>query len=655
MAKQRTDYMKMNTWSPTDPILPKELSSNFVMLDEEMKNHGINVKWFGAVGDGKTDDTIAFQAAMSMCDKRYKMFVPAGTYRIRQTIENNSRGIFGIAPYVDSGEMGTHIIWDPIDVSTDLLPCIRIRNSGDKAIFEDFTVTGIADYNSRNLSTWIDKESFDQSSYSMFAVGASAIEVTGKATPIFRNIRTSGVKVGQLLNSTNGHVYSYDSSWNGLIGVYCRINSGDYFYQGGGISGAFCGIMLGTLLNAGHRGGFDANLHRTHLGFSPYAIYQCVDSKMDEYNQASTVRGLSGMYTSAQFEQCGEAAIKLLSKSATSNLRMFGFGFSWSVPTYSGNAGAWEFPLPDKLKPLGEKQQYAAWFGTITAPVTFNDDLGTLRKSSAPGAIGSAYIDILTGDKESDLCGLVISDTVIRRKVTPLYKTVDLRTRMEEREHRTLMPVSAPNLLSNPEILSNWTVSNGGSISLVTVDQIPIPITNEMKQVIGIRPVILRVTPDGIQSPSVRIKFNTPSLPYQGDANRNLAMQYFVLETDFESGTSFKSIGRISAQNAEYIFNDAVTWKSKGWKHLRGRELASKTGLLYEFSIGFIPKSGETYIAGVMVTWDHIGSYSPYSHSYMSDSLEIGGSGNGIILTDSVTNARYRLSIANGSLHITEA
>lgn len=655
MAKQRTDYMKMNTWSPTDPILPEELSSNFVMLDEEMKNHGINVKWFGAVGDGKTDDTAAFQAAMSMCDKRYKMFVPAGTYRIRQTIENNSRGIFGIAPYVDSGEMGTHIIWDPVDVSTDLLPCIRIRNSGDKAIFEDFTVTGIADYNSRNLSTWIDKESFDQNSYSMFAVGAAAIEVTGKATPIFRNIRTSGVKVGQLLNSTNGHVYSYDSSWNGLIGVYCRINSGDYFYQGGGISGAFCGVLLGTLSNAGHRGGFDAHLHRTHLGFSPYAIYQCVDSKMDEYNQASTVRGLSGMYTSAQFEQCGEAAIKLLSKSATSNLRMFGFGFSWSVPTYSGNAGAWEFPLPDELKPLGEKQQYAAWFGTITAPVTFNDDLGTLRKSSAPGAIGSAYIDILTGDRESDLCGLVISDTVIRRKVTPLYKTVDLRTRMEEREHRTLMPVSAPNLLSNPEIISNWTVSNGGSISLVTVDQIPIPITNEMKQVIGIRPVILRVTPDGTQSPSLRIKFNTPSLPYQGDANRNLAMQYFILETDYESGTSFKSIGRISAQNAEYIFNDAITWKTKGWKHLRGRELASKTGLLYEFSIGFIPKSGETYIAGVMVTWDHIGSYSPYSHSYMTDSLEIGGSGNGIILTDSVTNARYRLSIANGSLHITEA
>ncbi|MBT2764467.1 glycoside hydrolase family 55 protein [Paenibacillus sp. ISL-20] len=655
MAKQQTNYMKMNAWSSTDPILPEELSSNFIMLDEEMKSHGINVKWFGAVGDGEADDTAAFQAAMSVCEKRYKMFVPAGTYRIRQTIENNSRGIFGIAPYVDSGEMGTRIIWDPIDMSTDLLPCIRIRSSGDKAVFEDFAVTGTADYNSRNLAAWVNKDRFDQSSYSMFAVGTAAIEVAGKATPIFRNVRTSGVKVGQLLNSTNGHVYSYDCTWNGLIGVYCRINSGDYFYQGGGVSGAFCGIMLGTLLNAGHRGGFDAHFHRTHLGFSPYAIYQCIDSGLDEYNQASSVRGLSGIYTSAQFEQCGEAAIKLLTKSATSNLRMFGFGFSWSVPTYSGNLGNWEFPLPDELKVPGEKQQYAAWFGTITAPVTFNDDLGALRKSSASGAIGSAYIDTLTGDKESDLCGLVITDMVIRRKVTPLYKTVDLRARMEEREHRALMPVSAPNLLLNPEMLSNWTVSNGGSLSLVTADQIPVPISNEMKQVIGNQPVILRVTPDGVHSPSVKIKFNASALPYQGDANRNLAMQYFIMETEYESGSQYKSIGRISAQNAEYIFNDAVTWRTKSWKHHRGREMASKTGLLHDFSIGFIPKSGETYIAGVMVTWDHIGSYSPYPHSYITDSLEIGGSGKGIILTDSVTNARYRLSIANGSLQITQA
>lgn len=655
MANEHTNYMKMNKWSPNDELLLEDLSFNFDMLDEEMKSRGINVKWFGAVGDGKTDDTAAFQAAMAMCDKRYKLFIPSGDYRIRQTIENNSRGIYGIGSYVDSGQMGTRIIWDPLDTTTDLLPCIRIRNAGIKAVFEDFTIQGTSPYSSRNLANWINKGLFDQSLYEMFSIGTAAVEIAGPATPTFRNIATSGVKVGQLLNSTNGHVSSYDSTWNGLIGVYCRINSGDYFYQGGGISGAFTGILLGTKLNAGHFGGFNAQLHRTHLGFSPYAIYQCIDSGLDDYNRAPSVLGLSGIYTNVPFEQCGEAAIKLLTKSSSSNLRIFGFGFSWSVTSYSGTASSWEYSLPDNLKPLSEKQQFAAWFGTITSPVVFNDDLGKLKKSSAPGAVGTANIDTLSGEKESDLSGLEIADTVIRRKLTPLYRTIDLQARMQDREHRTLMPVSAPNLLSNPEILSNWTVSNNATLSLVNSDQVPVPITNEMKQVIGNRPVILKVLPDGVHSASISIKFNAPSLPFQGDASRNLAMQYFILETEYESDSLYKSIGRISAQNAEYIFNDTMTWKTKGWKHLRGRELASKTGLLYEFNIGAIPKSGETYIAGVMVTWDHIGSYSPYPHSYITDSLEIGGNHNGLILTDSVTNSRYRISIANGSLQITKA
>lgn len=653
MTDQQTDYMKLHKWLSTNDPLSNDLSTNFDMLDDEMKDRGINVKWFGAVGDGTADDTAAFQAAMAMCDKRYKMFIPAGNYRIRQTIENNSRGIFGIAPNIDGGQLGTNIIWDPLDRTTDLLPCIRIRNAGINAVFEDFSIVGVVPYRSKDLSTWVDKTLFDQSNYSMFATGASAIEIAGAAKPIFRNIFTRKVKVGQLLNSTNGHISSYDCNWGGLIGVYCRINSGDYFYQGGDISGAFCGIMLGTLMHAGHRGGFNANLHRVHLGFAPYAIYQCVDSDLNDYNSAPSVEGLSGIYISAQFEQCGEAAIKLLKKSSTFNLRMFGFGFSWSVVAYSENDSGWEYPLPDELKDINEKQQYAAWFGTVTAPVMFHDDLGKLRKSSAQGAVGSAYIDTLTGNKESNLEGLMIEDTIIRRKVTPLYKSFDLLRRMEEREHRAIMPVSAPNLLRNPEILTNWTVTNGGVISLVSANQVPVPISNEIKQVIGNEPVILKVTPDGQNSPIIRIKFASQSLPYQGDANRNLAMQYFILETEYENASLYKSIGRISAQNGEYIYNDAITWRKKEWKHMRGRELSSKTGLLNEFSIGSLPRKGEIYIAGVMVTWDHIGSYSPYSHSYIADSLEIGGAGNGVILTDAVTGIKYLLIVSNGNITMT--
>lgn len=655
MAKRQTKHMKMNAWSSSsDSMDPVDVGFNFDLLDEELMSRGINVKWFGAVGDGRADDTLAFQTAMAKCDKRYKLFIPAGDYRIRQTIENNSRGIFGAGPYIDGGQMGTRIIWDPIDTTTDLLPCIRIRNAGIKAVFEDFGIYGLTKYNSRELGQWIDKDLFEQSLYSMFAVGPAAIEVAGSATPIFRNIATAGVKVGQLLNSNNGHVSSYECSWSGLIGVYCRINTGDYFYQGGGISGAFCGVLLGTTLVARHRGGFNAFLHRVHLGFTPYAIYQCIDSGLDDYNRVSSVVGLSGIFMAAMFEQCGEAAIKLLTKSLTSTLRIFGFGFSWSTITNTGNASGWAYALPDELKQPNEKQQYAAWFGTVASPTLINDDLGTLRKSTAQGALGSAYIDTLTGDKESVLTGLGPPETVIRRKVTPLYRNADLETRMQEREHRTLMPVSAPNLLRNPEVLSNWIVSSA-SLSVVAASQVPVSITNEMKQVIGSQPLILRITPDGVNSPSIRIKFNAPTLPYQGDANRNLAMQYFILETEHEPSTTYRAIGRISGQNAEYIFNDLLTWTTREWQHLRGRELASRTGLLYEFSIGGLPKVGEIYVAGVMVTWDHVGSYSPYSHSYMTDSLEIGGQGNGIILTDSVTGGRYRLSVVNGGLQITPA
>ncbi|MGG1876571.1 glycosyl hydrolase family 28-related protein [Paenibacillus cisolokensis] len=654
MSDKLTDNLRMNIGSKADPLEPEELNSNFMKIDESLKDQGVNVKWFGAVGDGITDDTAAFQAAMQACDKRYRLFIPAGDYLVRQTIENHSRGIFGVASYVDGAQAGSRIIWDPEDNEADLLPCIRIQDAGIHAVFEDFTVSGKTSYTPKNLANWVDKERFEQGLYEMFSPGPAGIEIAGRAQPIFRNIRTLGVKVGQLLNSTNGHIYSYDCNWGGLVGVYCRINSGDYLYQGGMITGAFCGILLGTILHAGHRGGIEVNLHRVHMGYAPYGIYQCIDGGLDDYNRAPSVLGLRGIFTNAQFEQCGEAAIKLLTKSLTSNLLMFGFGFSWSVLDYPPEHSGWAYPLPDTLKPREEKQQYAAWFGTVQAPVTISEHLGKLRRSSAPGARGTAFIDTLTGYQASDLSGLEMADVVIRRKVSSIYRNEDLHTRMMEREHRALMPVSAPNLLRNPEVLSNWTATNGASLSLVRADQVPVPISNEMKQILGSDPVILKVTPDGDRSPTVSIKFNADRLPYRGDAGRNLAMQYFILETEYETPPYYKTIGRISGENHEYIFNDASSWQNKEWKHQRGREIASKTGLLYDFSIGFIPKSGDTYIAGVMVTWDHIGSYSPYPHSYMTSSLEIGGQGSGVILTDSVTQERYLLSMANGNIQITK-
>lgn len=43
----------------------------------------LNVKDFGAVGDGEKDDTVALNAAMDAAQPGDTVFLPSGTYRIR--------------------------------------------------------------------------------------------------------------------------------------------------------------------------------------------------------------------------------------------------------------------------------------------------------------------------------------------------------------------------------------------------------------------------------------------------------------------------------------------------------------------------------------------------------------------------------------------
>lgn len=125
----------------------------------------------------------------------------------------------------------------------------------------------------------------------MFSSGLSGFRITGSARVIFRNISTKNIKVGILSDSTSGHHTFYDCNIHGLIGIYIRKNSGDYFIQGGDIKGAFCGIMCGIQSQSNHFGGIDAfKMNRVHMGFSPYGIYQVKDA--DNYDSLSSVFGL---------------------------------------------------------------------------------------------------------------------------------------------------------------------------------------------------------------------------------------------------------------------------------------------------------------------------------------------------------------------------
>ncbi|TCN00633.1 pectate lyase-like protein [Paenibacillus sp. BK033] len=588
--------------------------------------------WFGAAGDGVTDDTAAFQAAMALCNKKFRIFIPVGKYRIRQTITNNSRGMYGAATFLDDGQSGSLLLWDPIDTKTDLLPCIRIENAGIDANFEDFGIYGQVAYNTANLATWVNKSLYDQSQYTMFAAGTAAIEVAGGARPILRCVATRQVKVGLLLNSTDGHVTSYDCSWNGLIGMYCMRNSEDYFIQGGMVSGAFCGLMIGVKEHAGHYGGMAVTLQRVHMGYSPYGIYQVIDAA----SVPDVVNGIYGTLESVRFEYVGEAAIKLLPASLSAGLSISGFGMSWSTL----NSSATEFALPDALKARNTKQSFAVYFGTV-ANCDFKDIEGTVMLSGAPGQLGTAYIeylgdDVILSGLQPDYC--VIAERYIDTSLqysTPLLVGQSIRAKANN-------PLGHGNLIQNPELLKSWTAT-GAALSMVTnLATLPVPFSAEMKTYVDkSMTAVLKISPNG-NSPYVAIPFNP--VPLSVDTNRYIAFEYFILSPQARCRSRLE----FGSSMTLYDFTFDVTVNQ--WTKITCNEQYAPNANAYSASFFDLSPSAPTYIAAVMVSYDYNAAYSPYGHAYSKAAIE---SGDAFILTDKTTGARGRIELVNGKLQVT--
>lgn len=617
-----------------------ELVGGYVKGDPKLSI--IRPEWFGARGDNITDDSKSFNDAMSICAKKRVMHLGAKSYRIRSTIENNARGIRGVANYRDSQNGGTVLSWDPIDNETDLLPCLRIGNGAYAGEFSDFTVIGRTPYNTRDLSKWIDKDQFAQDKYEMFALGYSGIEVTNTTTPAFRNIHTAGVKVGILLNSRNGHITFYDCSLHGLIGVYCRKNSGDYFFQGGGIAGSFCGIMFGIVLEANHYGGMDVNMNRVHMGFSPYSIYQVKDA--DNYDELAVVGGLSANLRTVRFERVGEAAIKLLPKSVSGGITISGFGLSWSpIDNPNQESGGWISCLPHDILPRDQKQKYAVYLGKIGGNVEILDrDFGGVTKSNAPGALGTAYIDILSGN--ANLTGLDIENVVIRRKLPPV--TIDMSTPQSVGNMlrtKRLNPLSAGNLMKNPEDLSSWRLlgTGEGALSLVPSTDIPIPFSRNVKNHIGSGVNILKYTPDGTNAQVICLY--PPTNPMKLEDGGKICYELFVLSS------KAAIITRLSLVGGKYLYNETAKGNSNEWMQVSARGQSTEGASLSHLEILSVSPTEPTYVAGVMVSYDELAPYSPYPHVYTPEPIE---TADGLILTDTATGTRYKVTISNGALNI---
>jgi len=92
----------------------------------------VNVKDFGAVGDGVADDTAAIQAAVAASDGR-SIYIPYGTYKITNTINFSGKHIFS-----DSAAR--------LDSSTNVVLAGSTTNpafySNNRGILEGFSITG---------------------------------------------------------------------------------------------------------------------------------------------------------------------------------------------------------------------------------------------------------------------------------------------------------------------------------------------------------------------------------------------------------------------------------------------------------------------------------------------------------------------------------
>lgn len=70
-------------------------------IQNELTSRGINVKWFGAMGDGTTDDSTAFKNALDFIKNNYyqcKLIIPSGNYVISETLI--------IPPYITIAPIG---------------------------------------------------------------------------------------------------------------------------------------------------------------------------------------------------------------------------------------------------------------------------------------------------------------------------------------------------------------------------------------------------------------------------------------------------------------------------------------------------------------------------------------------------------------------
>ncbi|CAI6036394.1 glycosyl hydrolase family 28-related protein [Cohnella sp. JJ-181] len=572
------------------------------------------------------DDTLPVKRALAVAGATGKVTFPQGNYPVWDTLYCQAAAI--------AGEGTVNLLFKPY-APYDLKPCLEISSAN--TLVSGVGVGSGREAYSLNAPTWADPSLFAGQYYDMFVTGSSGIRIVGSARPSFQDVRTGSLKVGILLDNDVGHVYFYDCMLTGLIGVYCRRNTGDYYFEGCNMTGVFCGLLFGVQSVSNHSGGFGAQLNRVHMGFAPYSIYQAIDDA-DLYASATSVLGLGCIFNTVQHEQIGEAAIKLLPKSASKILVTGGFGLSWSINQYSTPRQGWQFALPDSLLPAAQRQKYAAWFGTLNdSDVPRGSITGNLVASSAPGALGAVRIERLA--TTSDLEGLSLDYATILSKEPYAERSLSPLTLLRDRTLRAYNQVVRGNLLQNPESPSSYKAA-GGSLSVP--GSLPIPLTGAIREELGASPSLLQFTPVANAS-LCQLQINLSPTPYSS-AGVPLSLSLWAYSTS-QGGINVRLNATGDTAADSRAFYNQTAYPRGSWLKITGVD-DTPTDQNVRFTLISIelPRDRPTYLAGLMLSEGPLAAYSPRYHLAADDDLELVRPGDGVILT-SPGGKRFRLTI----------
>ena len=217
--------------------------TNLVPIVEYQATFGVNVKDYGAIGDGTTDDTDAIQTAL---DTGQRVFIPTGNYKITSSLYP------GAYDQVILGEgMNSTII-----VPTGAINCF-IDNPGltyTRVVMREFSIQGAS--NTLMGLKFLATNTYECLFENLFvSTGDTSIYITHDFSNVFINVHvssTSGNGFDMLGGSGVSMISCYAHNFSGVGKCGYRIHSGITMFSCNGIdSGEYVGIFGDTVADDG--------------------------------------------------------------------------------------------------------------------------------------------------------------------------------------------------------------------------------------------------------------------------------------------------------------------------------------------------------------------------------------------------------------------